>query len=333
MNPLEEMEVDEVVDVECVASEPVNPSVLYAPADFENHWVEDMEDEQYHDDKTAVGSTSVRLMLQSPKAFYWGYFLGFEKEETKDMKLGKLIHMALLEGSKFKERYVVMPIFRGKTGKGEWTTNANCADVKNQRRKWIDEQRPDAVITTEEERIKIIGIIESVMAHPDSGLLINNARPEISGYYRDPETGIRCKIRIDLLTKNLKIMADLKSARSAEWRQFGVSAYKLRYDLQLAMYSIGCKEISGVEPDMTPTMVVEKVWPYESAIYLFEKEDLGQAMLDYRRALSRLDLCIKENKWPQRQEQAQRIYTPKYFIDNSVEDESIEEGSQNDGTI
>lgn len=303
----------------------VDTQSIIAPADFAPYWAEDLPEEKYHDDKTAVGSSSLRLMLDSPKSFYQGFYLKKHKEPSDAMKLGKLIHMALLEGTKFKERYQIIPRFTGKTQKGEETDSLNCKEVKEKRDAWFKALPKDAVVCTEGERESIVGIIDSCMAHPDIPKLFTKGRPEVSGFYRDPKTGIRCKVRPDFLTFNSALFSELKSTRSSEARKFGGDTFDKRYDFQLAMYRIGIKAISGIVPEIVPLIAVEPLWPYECAVYYFEEDDLRQAEHDYEYCLWRLAECLKSGKWPQRQERLERIYTPNWFMAKMNDDLTIQE--------
>lgn len=319
-----QLPLDEVNEIVEEVTAIIQTERIYADPGFKPHWVEDLEDEDYHAINTAVGSSGLRLMLKSPDAFHWGFFGGNFTEPTPSMKFGKLVHLAVLEGPKFEKRYVVMPEFTGFTGKGELTTNSNCKEVKEKRKAWIDEQDPQAIITTQDERDKIVGIIGKIIKHKDSGMLFGDGKPEMSGFYVDPETGIMCKFRNDFMSNNGRILTDLKTAKSSEFRLFGSNAFRMRYDIQLFMYATGVKQITGHFPDILALMAVEPTGNYESAIYTFEVSDLLKAESDYRRALRRIKHCIDTNDWPQRQEEAQRIYTPKWFIDETVEIEEVE---------
>ena len=80
----------------------------------ETDWYPDLEDEDYHTDKTTVGSTSLRKILKpngSLQQFYRHFFLGEQNEETKEQRLGKLVHKAVLEGGVFLKHYVVEPVW------------------------------------------------------------------------------------------------------------------------------------------------------------------------------------------------------------------------------
>lgn len=304
----------------------IDPSQLIVPPTFQNYTLEDFPDEKYHADKSAVGSSGTRQALDSQKAFYWGHFLGYQIEQTKELDIGKIIHTAILEGSKFKDKYVVMPKFWGKTAKGEVTDSLNSIDVKNQIAKWRSEQAPDAIVVTADERDMMIGIVDGIMEHPQGPALFTDGKPELTGYYRDPVTGIKCKVRWDFLSNNRLTMVDLKSARTSKKEKFGGKAHELGYPIQMAQYREGIREIFGVLPDTVALVAVEKKWPFETAIYYLDADDLGPAMVDYRRGLDRIAECIKSGKWPQRQKQIERLYTPTWKQMEIVNDEESNMG-------
>lgn len=299
----------------------LQPRDLLAPEDYIPRWIEGMTDEEYHADKTAVGSSSVRLILRSPKAFYEGHFLGRQKPETNDMEFGRIIHMALLEGEKFKQRYVVMPEFTGYTQKGELTTNPNCKEVQQKKAAWMLDRAPGQIVVTLEDLDKITGMIQSVMEHPQGKQVFANGVTEVPGYARDPKTGIRVKVKPDFRGHDFFLMTDFKSAQSAQQKLFGAKSFgELRYDIQLWMYAyVGHLIENRQMPEELFFMVVEKVWPFEAAVFFMTPEQKGQAEYDYFRAMGRLKACIETGKWPMRQEKMEPLWTPKFFIDNDVD--------------
>jgi hypothetical protein len=293
---------------------PFEPRDLYAPDDFAPHWAPEMTDEQYHAD-------SIRLILASPKAFYQGHFKGKQKEETNDMRLGRIIHLALLEGEKFREKYMIEPVFQGYTQKGELTSNPNCKEVQQKKAAWYADLPPGRVVVTEEELEQITGIIESVMEHPQGAHVFTHGVPEVAGFYRDPDTGIRTKIKPDFRGNDMFMVTDYKTAQSCDQKLFGAKAFgPLRYDIQLWMYAYGTSIIENKPmPENLFFMVSEKVWPFEAAVFFMTPEQMNQAKYDYHRAMAKLKTCIDTNKWPMRQQKMEPLWTPKFFIDNDVD--------------
>lgn len=298
----------------------MQPEDLIAPPDFFNHWSPELTHEQYHADKSAIGSSSLALSFSSLKAFYEGHFLGKQSPPNYEMKLGTIIHMALLEPKEFARRFIVMPEFESRDLKGNLSTSKNTKYYKEQVDKWMSERLADEIVVTNEEHEQILGMIASVKSHPQGELIFKNGSVERSGYYRDPETGIKCKIRPDFMGSDLFLVTDFKTARTSEQKLFGTHAFgPARLDLRIWMYAYGISQIEKIAmPQNLFFMVCEKTWPYESAVYFLTEEQKTQAEYDYRRAMARIADAIKSGKWPQRQTKMEPLWTPKFFIDNDV---------------
>lgn len=258
----------------------------------------DIPTEIYHADKSAVNFSSLKHMDKSEFAFSQSYW-GEQKEPTKAMKFGTLAHMAILEGSKFKERYVVMPEFTGLTAKGEITTSKNATDVKLKIAKWISEQSKDAVIVTEEERVKLFNMIDSVLSNEMAVELLKNGKPETIGYWQDPVTKINLRMMADFLTFNVDILVDVKTCQDVRWEFFRNSVENYRYDLQMAMYAEGVKHITGITPKHRAWLVIESEAPHEVRIH-HAGDIYGEiGAFEFRRAVDKLKLAIDKNHFPQ----------------------------------
>lgn len=301
------------------------PKDLIAPPDYIAHWDESVTDEQYHADRTSVGSSQLRLILDSPAAFYESYYgeQGLEEdelepddveEEAEHFRVGKMVHMAILENEKFKELYVVQPEFWGYTQKGERTNNPNCKEVKEQKAAWEAMLPVGAKVCTQAELDMITGMARAIMRHPEAPNLIKDCAREVAGYYRDPETGILIRFKPDLLKFNGSAMTDFKTAKSSDEVFFGSQAFNHRHDIQMFTYAEGALKINGKRPEIITSLVTEKKAPFEPAVFYWTPEDLVQAEVDYRAALRKLRKCIDEDRWPYRQERIGRIRTPQWFI-------------------
>lgn len=277
----------------------VDVDAIFAPEDYVAHWDDSVPDEQYHADKTAVNYSSLKKMDKSPKAFYASYFLGKNEEPTEAMKFGTLAHMAILQGSKFKDAYVVMPEFMGLTLDGK--PSAQSKDAKQKRAAWLADQPPETIITTIEDRDRLFSMIDSILSHRQAHDLLKNGKPEIAGYWRDPETGLRCRMKLDFLPFNVSALLDLKTTQDSLWEEFRRSVESLRYDIQIAMYSEGVKQITGIEPEHKMWMAVESKMPFEVACYEVPPQYEATGKFDLRNCLRQIAECAKAKQWPQRQ--------------------------------
>jgi len=271
--------------------------------------------ERYHANRDTISSGGLKKVLRSPK-HYLSWLLGLEEDEEgeKDhFRFGRAAHMMLLEPRKFRDLYVVEPEFVGYTKDGKESKNSK--EAKDKRAKWREDQHPDAQIITQDEQKHLIGMIESVMEHSIARNLLVDGRPEVSGYFKDPDTGIYCRIRPDYLSLDKDNggthLVDFKTSRDVRAGMFSNDIWRMLYHLQMAFYYDGLTAINGKQPESASFIVVEKTPPYECAVYVADDQMLAMGRQWYQHGLRLLKRCIETNQWPGVQLQAQMISLPK----------------------
>jgi hypothetical protein len=265
-----------------------------------NRWFYEMDEDAYHRDDSAVNSSSLKLIGKSPASFLAAYSSkeDDDQDSTAVQKIGRKIHKAVLEGEDFLSKMVIMPVFSGK-------------GMKERKANWLDEHA-DRIIVSEKEYEIISGIQRSVIKHPDAKAILKACYAEVTGYYNDPETGIRCRIRPDLINPNLGLLADLKTTKDCTIDTFARDVWNYRYDIQMAMYSMGAGVISGIPISQRCIIAVEKTPPFECAVYVPEKEVMDKGFEDYRNYMHTLARCMEKNEWPGYQGRAQNINLPPW---------------------
>ncbi len=272
------------------------PQIL--PPDFKPFWKRDLSIEEYHQDRNFISSTSVRLFLESPLHFYWFFVLGRDIKVNKSMEFGNLAHICILEPKRFREKYIVMPDFDSFDAKGNPSESKNTTYYKNQVAQWKANQSPDAIIVTTEEFQKLEWMLESITRHKGAKFLLKDGIPEMSGYFRDPITGIGCRIRPDFLKYSLKAMVDLKTCLSPENGSFRSQISKRNYDAQLSMYNHGFQMIEGHQIDAAHFLAVQNEAPYDTCVWTPDDGMLDLGWKKYRFALEGIAECMKTNNWP-----------------------------------
>ncbi len=286
---------------------------MLAPPDFKAHWAEGVPNDAYHADRTSISSTGLRRVLKSPRTFR-AAMDGPPVEPTEAMKFGTLVHQVILEGADFLKRYVVMPEFVGLTKDGRASTRSAAAAEK--REEWLTEQALSGnIITTQKEIDDIRGMLDSVMAHEDAFRLLKNGVTEISGYFTDPDTGIKCRVRPDFLSFDLMALVDLKTTRDVEMEAFSRTIWNLRYDFQMSFYGHGVEQICQRKVDYHAFIAVEKEPPYECAVYIADQAMLEKGEEGFRCALRTLRSCIDSDKWPGYQQGMGNIGLPFWTLD------------------
>lgn len=277
-----------------------------ADMNFISHWRSDLTNEEYHTRRDFFSSSQLKIgVMESMEAFHTSVNCPMPKVQTDAMRLGTLIHSAVLEGDHFLKHHVVRPDF---SAYGHANSNAH----KAAKSEWLSAHK-DSIIVTEEDLDMLKGIKESIFKHPDALALLKGNSFEQSGFYRDDATGLPLRIRYDSYDKPGRVLIDLKSTTSVKKRDFANTMLKYRYDLSMAMYGAGIEAIDGRGPDDYVFIAVEKTAPYHVAVYPMSKRSLNIGLDDYRYALEKVAECQKTGFWPPYQSEMEEIDLPPYF--------------------
>lgn len=254
---------------------------------------------EYRALKTAVHYSDLVHMIKSPHAFMWRQ--RFPMKSTSQMKLGVLAHKAILEGRDFLEDYIVEPIFMGFTKDGKETTSANALSVKQAKAEWYEQLRPGQQVVTQGDYDTLGFMMESLLSHSFVQDIFKNGRPEVRGQWLDPATQIGCTFANDFLTFDCHTWVDLKTCQASEAYKFRNSVEKLRYDLQMHMYTTGSEKVFGKAPKEKVWIAIENVEPYECRVHYVDSYYEETGRYEFRESMTKLKHCLKENKWPQGQ--------------------------------
>jgi hypothetical protein len=158
----------------------------------------------------------------------------------------------------------------------------------------------------------------AVKAHPIAAALFARGRPEVSLFWVDEATGVKCKARLDWLPDKVEgrrlIVPDLKSAASAEPDEFARNAARFGYLSQDRWY---CDGIRATDLDPDPAfvfVVVEKDPPHVVTVGQFAgKDDLGLATVMNDKARRLYRECVESDTWPGYAEGVADLYLPTWF--------------------
>lgn len=262
--------------------------------------------DDYLKDTTCLSSSKMKMILKSPR-HYVADLAGHnvEEDDEKDhFRIGRAVHMAILEPAKFKELYVVMPDF------GAMQSPKNRAT----RDEWKANQKPGSLIMKQEEMDHLYYMLDALIDHPEAAKLLKNGTPEVSGRFTHKDTGVRCKVRPDYFTwvGNELFLSDIKTTKDASAGLFATDAARMKYHLQLALYHDGFHQITGSKPEAVALIAMEKKLPYTVALYWVSEKDLAMGTQWYKFALMTFKKCIETNQWPGTQLHGQMLSFPKW---------------------
>ncbi|MBX3630656.1 MAG: PD-(D/E)XK nuclease-like domain-containing protein [Nitrosomonas sp.] len=239
----------------------------------------------YHQNP-AVGSSGLKKIMRSP-AHYQEFRLN-PPEPTPTMQFGTAFHTALLEPDVFSRDYAVAPKFDRRTKKGKEAAEA-----------W-DSVNASKTALTREQTDSIQKMVASVRAHTGASLVLSNGIAEMSGFWKDEETGVACKCRPDFIGYDPSglYLVDVKTCCDASIEGFARVIANLSYDVQAAFYIDGIRRVTGLTPKQFIFIAVEKDAPHMTAVYTASNEMIAIGREKYRGALQLLKWCTQHKHWP-----------------------------------
>ncbi|MEE2716435.1 MAG: PD-(D/E)XK nuclease-like domain-containing protein [SAR324 cluster bacterium] len=154
-------------------------------------------------------------------------------------------------------------------------------------------RNPDGTLSTpESEQPLQVGTWEALMnaqqafwVHPDIKRLFVSGHPEVSLFWKIPESQISCKGRLDWWNPEIGAIVDLKFT-SGSGRDFVRSLVARRHlDLQLAWYQQGVQEAVGVEVQAW-VIVIEKSHPHQVCTHQLSARELTSGRRKIQKTLA-----------------------------------------------
>ena len=257
---------------------------------------------EYHSWPFASASRLNRLYETCPAVVR--YEMGNPKEPTPAMLLGSAIHTAVLEPEKFAGEVVAAPDVdrRTKEGKAEWAAFVAASAGK--------------IVLSADDYAKAVAIGAAVRRLPvAAAALERRTETELTAIYDDPESGVRCKCRMDGVivspASGLAVLLDLKTTASAHPRQFQKSIAEFGYHRQFALYQRAAAANGIVLADVV-IVAIEKNAPYPVACYSLDRDDIAFGWEQVQHLLHRWAACKGMAEWPGYSEQVETISLPAW---------------------
>jgi hypothetical protein len=215
---------------------------------------------------------------------------------TPSKIFGNALHTYILEPKEFEKRYFVIPEFNKvtKEGKERW-------------QKIKSELGKKETLSVHQYQI-LQAMTASLQKNKLAMQLIEKAEIEQSLYWTDPDTGILCKCRPDILRPSL--IADLKTAHDGSAWSFSKAIYEYCYHIQAAIIQEALKNLNQKIIKDFLFLVIEKKAPYATAIYPLDQASLEQGHYEFKKLLADYQRCLKTDEWPDYG--VQEISLPRY---------------------
>lgn len=258
-----------------------------------------IEPEEYYERALGVASKSSLDLVRRSPAHYHAWATGSdEREETPALEFGSAVHVALLEPERFDSVYTQSPDF------GDLRTKV----AREARDEWRAANAGRKALSLDDwERIERMR--ESIARHSLAASLLRGGRSEVSAYWDDPETGLRCKSRVDYMRGG--ILIDLKTTDDASPGAFPTSCARYGYHRQDAMYTQAWRAC-GADVDAFVFIAVEKRAPFAVGVHVLDGDAKALGASSIRRDLETLADCLALDDWPAYGEQIHTLSLPRW---------------------
>lgn len=256
----------------------------------------DLPAEEYHRQHDWLSWSMMKRLVPPSTPAHLKASLRQGEERERHFDVGKVVHNVVLGNGDDYE--VVQAVTREKV-----TYDARDYVTKSAQdhRDAIYESGKVPILRAELEAAEQMA--KSVTEHEVANALLTNGTPEVSLFWIDEATGVKCRARLDWLPDAREgrrmIVPDLKSAATADPREFSKAAGKYGYYGQQRHYLNGIKAC-GLDPDPAFLfVVVEKADPWPVIVgQIAGRDDLDLAARVVDRATRLWRDCTESDHWP-----------------------------------
>lgn len=253
-----------------------------------------------------LSSTGIKKMLDAPAVFAQ-YLAEGEKPRTV-FDVGSAAHAKILGvGSD------VVPY------PAEHLTKSGNVSTKAATEAWAAARRAEGLIPVSPDQIAAVdAMAEAVLRHPDAGPLLEHGMAEVSLIWDDPDTGARCRGRIDYVRTD-SLLVDLKTAEGARPGSWPYKAEDHGYFEQRVHYGNGWQVLTGAEARFL-TVVVDKKKPHLVFVAEYDEATCAKAAENVQHAIDAYAKGIATGQWPGLPEGIHRITGTRRYLNREHEE-------------
>ena len=244
--------------------------------------------EREYNEAEGIRRSDLWKMEDSPEKFKW--FLEHPIEQTPAMAFGSACHKMILEAGDFGNEYAVAPNVDKRTKEGKAMWEAFMED--NQGKTVISADDADTMMLMEE------ALENCPLAKK---LIRGKGETEMPFFWTDPETGEKCKVKVDRLVKFKRrwYVVDYKTTQCAETYRFNSDIFKLGYHLQAAMYTEGVMRVKKLRKRPGFLFVAqEKKAPFSVNVIEVSEEVMNAGLAKFHQLMDKYHECKVLDRWP-----------------------------------
>lgn len=279
----------------------------------EGMWLPDLPAESYHAIRLPSNSR-MGVAIRSVHEYFERFELPPEQcipdEQSKALRIGTLLHCAVLEPERWERSFCLAP---PKVEKPEKPDLSHLGSPSSKAyREALNVWRAEAeakVFELEAERQRLIagrsivdldewevvsGMAEAIAGHEIASRLLSGGARERSLVWRDAVTGVLVRARVDF--DDEANIVDLKSTSTPDPDGFTRSCLRFGYHRQAAVYLDGVQAVTS-KPRRFGFVAVHSARPFEVAIYELGEMEIELGRRQYRAALADIAGRQRTNNW------------------------------------
>lgn len=250
---------------------------------------DDLTADAYHADRTSVSSSGLRALLAPGCPAQFKYDRDNPAAPKREFDLGHAAHKLVLgEGPDFE--IIDFPDYK-KVAAQRLRDDAHEAGLV-------------PLLTKEHDMVQAMA--QAIRQHPVAGPLFmpDAGRAELSIFWTDPRTGVRCRCRPDWMPHRQEngrlVVVDYKTAKAVDPDALARAVYERGYHAQAALYLDGVKA-AGLAGDQMPAFIFafqSKTPPYLVHLVELDFPALALGAARNERALRIYAECERTGTWP-----------------------------------
>lgn len=241
-------------------------------------YVKDTFDE-YLSKSDYVSASDIKTFLKSPRAYFYEKNRTEPRPEQRHFAVGSAVHEYIMERELFDKNFIVSPKFdkRTKKGKEDYANFVAMAQGKT----LIDEQEMKMI-----EQMSV-----NIKMNRTFVELLEGSLYEVSCYTVDKQTGLKVRLRPDILPTTKSTIVDIKSCLDSSPKKFKNDVYNYGYSLSAAYY------MDFLQRENYVFAATEKNPPYQASLYVLNDEMVDYGRYQYRMGLDLLKWSKDNNYW------------------------------------
>lgn len=235
--------------------------------------------EEYLGKKDHISASDIKNFMTSPKKYYYEKYQKKRSEDERHFPIGSAIHEKILEPEMFDHNFIVFPKIdkRTKDGKEQYKSFLEKAEGKT----IIFQDEYDVVEKASESARKNHTFLE----------MIKDGYKEVSCYTVDEKTGLKIKVRPDILSKSKSNIIDVKSCLDSSPKKFKSDVYNYGYAISAAFY------LNFLEREDYIFAAIEKNQPYHLSLFVLSDDFIDYGKTQFRTGLDLIKWSYENNYW------------------------------------